>query len=100
MTMHVTKMQRKAVSNSAATLDAKSHAYGEELERLGVFKYLVNLVSFDNDDTHSVGGNLAKARRVWATILSVLQAEHASAGVCDMFHKAIVQVVLLFCSEN
>ena len=100
MTMHVTKMQQKAVSNSAATLDAKSHAYRGELERVGIFKYLGRLVKFYNDDTHSVRGNLAKARRAWATIPRILQVEHVPARACDMFYKAIVQAVLPLNSEN
>ena len=62
--VHAAKLQRKAVSDSAVTMDAKFYAYGEELEQVEVFKYFGQLVVFDDDDTHAVRGNLAKARRV------------------------------------
>ena len=88
--MHAAKLQRKAVSDSAVALDAKFYAYGEELERVEVFKYLRRLISFDDDDTQAVRGNLAKSRRVWARISRVLRAENASARVCGMFCKTTV----------
>ena len=62
--MHANKLQRKSVSNSALVMDAKFYAYGEELEKVEVFKYLGRLVTFDDDDTQVVRGNLKKARRV------------------------------------
>ena len=37
--MHTAKLQQKAVSDSAAAMDAKFYAYGEELEQVEVFKY-------------------------------------------------------------
>ena len=98
--MHETTLHWKAVSNSTAALGAKFCAYGEELERVEVFKYLERLVAFDDDDTQAVRGNLAKVHQVWARISCVLRAENASARVCGMFYKATVQVVLLFGSEN
>ena len=45
-------------------MDEKFYAYGEELDRVQVFKYLGRLITFDNDDIQAVRGNLAKARRV------------------------------------
>ena len=62
--IHAARLQWKAVSNSAVALDAKFYAYGEELERVEVFKYLWRLIAFDDDDTQAVRGNLAKARRI------------------------------------
>ena len=98
--MHAARLQRKPVSDSAVALDAKLYAYGEELERVDVFKYVGRLIVFDDDDTQEVRGNLAKARRVWARISRVLRAENASARVCGMFYKATVLSVLLFGSET
>ena len=79
--MHATILQQKEVSDSAAAMDAKFYAYGEELERVQVFKYFGHLIVFDDDDTQAVRGNLPKARRVWARISRVLRAENASARV-------------------
>ena len=84
--MHAARLQRKAVSDSDGAMDAKFYAYGEELERVGSFKYLGRLIAFDDDDTQAVRGNLAKARRVWARISRVLRSENASDSVCGMFY--------------
>ena len=98
--MHAGRLQRKAVSNSAVAMDAKFYAYGEELEQVEVFKYLGRVIAFDDDDTQVVRGNLKKAHCVWAHVLHVLHAENASAHVCGIFYKAIVQAILLFGSET
>ena len=98
--MHAARLQQKAVSDSVVAMDARFYAYGEELERVGVFKYIGRLIAFDDDDTRAVRNHLAKARRVWAQISRVLRAENASARVCGMFYKATVQPVLLFRSET
>ena len=98
--MHAARLQRKAVSDSDVAMDAKFYAYGEELERVEVFKYLGRLIAFDDDDTQALCGNLAKARRVWARISRFLRAENASARVRGMFYKATVQSVLLFGSKT
>ena len=74
--MHAAKLQRKAVSDSAKALEAKFFAYGVELERVEVFKYLGRLITYDDEDTQAVRGNLKKARRVWAQISRVLRAEN------------------------
>ena len=81
-------------------MDAKFYAYGEDLERVEVFKYLGRLIAFDDDDTQAVRGSLVKARRVWARISRVLRAENVSAPVCGMFYKATVQSVILFGSNT
>ena len=48
--MHATKLQRKVVSDSAKALEAKFFAYGVELERVEVFKYLGRLIAYDDED--------------------------------------------------
>ena len=98
--MHATRLQREAVSDSAVAMDAKFYAYREELERVEVFKYLGRLITFDDDDTQAVRGNLKKARRVWERISRGLREENAYARVCGMFYKATVQAVLLFGIET
>ena len=95
--MHVAKLQRNSVSNSAAALGHKFFAYGEELDWVEVFKYFGRLVtSNDDDDTQAVEGNLAKGRRCWARNSRVLRAENLSAQVNGMFFKVTVQAVLLY----
>ena len=98
--MNAARLQRKAVSDSTVAMDAHFFAYGEELERVEVFKYLGRLIAFDDDDTQAVRGNLVKAHRVWARISRVLRAENASARVCGVFYKDTVQSVLLFGSKT
>ena len=98
--MTAAKLQREAVSNSAAALDKKIYAYGKELERVEVSKYLGRNVCFDDDDTQAVRGNMKKARRCWARISRVLRAENASPRVCGKFYRGTVQAILLFGSET
>ena len=98
--MHVAKLQRKAVSDSAKALDAKFFAYGVELERVEVFKYSGRLIAYNDEDTQAVRGNLKMARRVWDQITRVLKAGNTSTWVCGMFYKGTVQSVCLFRSET
>ena len=62
--MHAAKLQRKAVSDSAKALEAKFFAYGVELERVKVFKHLVQLIAYNDEYTQAVRSNLKKARCV------------------------------------
>ena len=50
----------EVVSNSVNALDNALYAYGEELERVEVFKCLGCLVAFDDDDTQAVWGILRR----------------------------------------
>ena len=72
--MHAARLQRKAVSDSAVAMEPKLYAYGEELERVEVFKYLRRLIAFYDDDTQAVRENLMKARPDWGRISRVLRA--------------------------
>ena len=94
------KTQRDAAQESELALREVFQAYGEELERVEVFKYLGRLVSMDDNDVQAVRSNLKKARKCWARISRVLRAENASPRVCGMFYKATVQAVLLYGSET
>ena len=70
------------------------------MEQVEIFKYLGNLVAFDDKEKQAVWGNFSKARRCWARISRVLRAENTSARVNGMFYKATAQAVLLFGSET
>ena len=67
-------------------MDAQFYAYEEELERVEVVKYLGRLLTFVDDDTQAVRGDLTKAGRVWARISRVLRAENAPDPVCGIYH--------------
>ncbi len=73
--------------------------YGDELERVEVFKYLGWLLAYDDNDTQAMQGNLKIARKSWGQVSHILREENASPKVCGEFYKAIVQAVLLFGGE-
>ena len=94
------RVQHKAAVDAARTLEQTFTAYGEELERVEVFKYLGRLLAYDDNDAQAVRASLKKARKCWGRISRVLRAENASPRVCGMFYKATVQAILLFGSET
>ncbi len=75
-------------------------AYGERLERVEVFKYLGQLLVYDDNNARAVRGNLKKARAIWLRLSRTSRAENASPRVCGIFYKATVQSILLFGSET
>eukprot|EP00985_Skeletonema_marinoi_P020434 scaffold12160_cov75-Skeletonema_marinoi.AAC.6 len=78
-----------AIANQRA-LEVGFTAYGEDLERVEVFKYLGQLMSMDDTDT----------QKVWKMTHRLLRGENMNPRVCGMFFKAIVQAVLLYGSET
>ena len=93
------KLQHAAAVRSQEALRRLFTAYGEELERVEVFKYLGRLIAYDDADTQAMHSNLRKARGCWARILHVLRAENATPWTSGMFYKATMQVDLLYGSE-
>jgi hypothetical protein len=75
-------------------------AYGDELERVEVFKYLGRLLAYNNNDARAVRGNIKKARGVWARLSQTIRSENASPPACSVFYKATVQSIPLFGSET
>jgi hypothetical protein len=94
------KWQHAAAVRCLEALRCSFTGYGEELERVEVFKYLGRLIPYDDADTQAMRSNLRKARGCWARILHVLRAENATARMCGMFYKANVQAALLYGSET
>jgi hypothetical protein len=94
------KVQHEAAETARVTLAQSFTAYGDKLERVEVFKYLGQLLAYDDNDTQAMQGNLKKARKSWGQVSHILRAENASPKVCGVFYKAIVQAVLLFQSET
>ena len=87
-------------TDCAISLSQVFTAYGEELERVEVFKYLGRLLAFDDNDMQTVHSNLSKARKSWMRLSRLLRSENASPRVSGMFYKAVVMAVLLFGSET
>jgi hypothetical protein len=94
------KVQHAAAEHAHLALSQTFTAYGEELERVEVFKYLGRLVVYDNNDTQAVRGNLKKTCSIWARLSGTIRAENASPRVCGVFYKATVKSILLFGSET
>jgi hypothetical protein len=96
----VRKVQHAVAERTHLALLQTFTAYGEELERVEVFKYLGRLLAYDDNDTQAVRNNLKKAQSVWARLSHTIRAENASPCVCGVFYKATVQLILLFGSET
>ncbi len=94
------KVQHAAVERAHLALRQTFTAYGKELERVEVFKYLGRLLAYNNNDTQAVRNNLKKVRGVWARLSRTIRAENASPRVCGIFYKATVQSILLFGSKT
>jgi hypothetical protein len=93
-------VQHEALETARVALAQSFTAYGDELERVEVFKYMGWLLAYDDNDTQAMGGNLKKACKTWGQVSRILRAENASPKVCGVFFKATVHAVLLFGSET
>ncbi len=71
------KVQHAAAKRAHLTLRQTFTAYGKELERVEVFKYLGRLLAYDDNDTQAVRNNLKKARGIWARLSRTIRAENA-----------------------
>ena len=56
------KKQHEATEAAWVTLARTFMAYGEDLERVEVFKYLRRLLAYDDNDSQATWANLKKAR--------------------------------------
>ena len=68
------KVQYAAAERAHTALQQAFTAYGAELERVEVFKYLGRLLAYDDNDAQAVRGNLKKARGVWARLSRTIRA--------------------------
>jgi hypothetical protein len=81
------KVQYAAAQRAHKALQQTFTAYGAELERVEVFKYLGRLLAYDDNDARAVRGNLKKVRGVWAILSRTIRAENASPRACSIFTK-------------
>jgi hypothetical protein len=93
------KVQHEAAETARVALTQSFTAYGDELEKVEVFKYLGWLLAYDDNNTQAMQGNMKEARKSWEQVSCILRAKNASPKVCGVFYIAIVQAVLLFGSE-
>ncbi len=59
-------MQWEAAEAARIALTRTFTAYGEDLERVEVFKYLGRLLAYNHNDSQAMWSNLKKARKGWA----------------------------------
>jgi hypothetical protein len=93
-------VQHEVAETARVALTQSFTAYGDELERVEVFKHLGWLLAYDDNHTQAMQGNMKKARKSWGQVSRILRAMNASPKVCGVFYIAIVQAVLLFGSET
>jgi hypothetical protein len=79
------KCQHAVAVRSQQALEHTFTAYGEELERGEVFKYLGWLIACNDPDNQAMWSNPRKARGCWAWVSHVLWAENASPQMCGIF---------------
>ncbi len=94
------KKQHEAAEAARIALARMFTAYGEDLERVEVFKYLGQLLTYNDNDSQAMQLNLKKACKSLARVSCVLRAENASPKVSGVFYQATMQAVLLFGSET
>ena len=67
------------------SLEETFMAYGVELERIEVFKYLGRYLSYSDSDAQTLRKNLGKARGMWGRLSRVLRKENAPReGQCHV----------------
>jgi hypothetical protein len=69
------QVQHETAATARLALNTRFYTYGDELERIKVFKYLGRLLSYYDKDTPAMRANLAKARRCWVLGAGLLSAE-------------------------
>ncbi len=94
------KAQHAAAECAYSALQHTFTAYGAELEKVEVFKYLGRLLAYADNDTRAVWVNLKKAHSIWARLSCTIRAENAPPRVCSVFYKATLQLILLFGSKT
>jgi hypothetical protein len=81
------KVQYAAAERAHKALQQTFMAYGSELEKVEVFKYLGRLLAYEDNDARAVRGNLKKARGIWARLSLTIRAENASPRDAEFFTK-------------
>ena len=94
------RLQRECAVDSALAMEESFTAYGQELQRVEVFKYLGHLLAHDDNDMRAVRNNMKNARKCWARLSELLRSENLPPRVSGMFYQAVVMAIHLFGSET
>ena len=78
------------------SLERAFGGYGEPLEDVTTFRYLVRVLTVGDDDWLAVVDNLGKAQKSWGRLSLILIQEGEYPKVLGSFNKAVAQAVLLF----
>ena len=89
-----------AVEEAHAVEEIAFKAYVHPLKMISSFKYPGRILSASGNDWPAVVANMWKAWKKWYQISRILGREGGDTRTLGMFYKAVVQVVLLFISDN
>ncbi len=81
------RKQHEAADAARIALARTFTAYGEDLKRVEVFKYLGQLLTYNDNDSQAMRLNLKKARKSWMQVSCVLRVENASPKVSGVFTR-------------
>ena len=84
----------------AEALEVNFSIGGSEIERVSQFRYLGRILDENDDDSHALLRQLARARTKWARIAAVLRSQGVKPRAMGYFYKAVVQAILLYGSET
>ena len=72
------------------SLEWAFQAYGEPLETVTSFTYLVRLLMVGCNDWTAMADNLRKARKSWKNMMRILIREGEDPGISGLFFKVVV----------
>ncbi len=75
------KKQHEAAEAAWIALTRRFTTYGEDLERVEMFKYLGRLLAYDDNNSQAMRSNLKKACKSWAQVSHVLRAANVMSVV-------------------
>ena len=94
------KRRRLAEAEIWESLERFSEAYGELLENVTTFRYLVRVLAAGDNDFLLVVGNLGKARKSWGRLSRILIQEGGDPKMLESFYKAVAQAMMLLGAET
>lgn len=94
------RTKRDTHSNQVKSQSKKFFLNGVEIETVTSFKYLGCHLKDTNRDDLMVCANITKSKLQWNCIAPVLRANSFPTRIKGLFYKAIIQAIILFCSES